>query len=232
MLLIVWLGAQRLLPLLFFSTPEPGRMSDGVSAEPPIIAAFLLIAVHAVIVLVAIYFFIVRKYNLRLTDLGIVLVPQNWVLRSVIFGILAIPASAIVSQFVQSLSSEPFENPQHDIFIAVGFSPAILITSLLVTSLIVPLVEEIAFRGVFYGWLRARMPVAASVAISSAVFALLHGIVFLIPVFALIGAVLALITEKSGSVLAATITHGVFNAINIAALYWLMYQGLMPGGAG
>ncbi len=232
LLLIIWLGLQKLLPMILLSAPEPGSPGDGARGELPIIPVLMVIGLHSLIMLGAIYFIIVKKHGLRLADLGIVFVPRTWVIRSVIFGTLAIPASGIVAQFLQALSKEPFENPQMDVFLAGGFSPAILITSLLVTGAIVPLVEEIAMRGVFYGWLRARLSVAASVAISSMVFAFLHGIPFLFPVFVLIGAMLALITEKSGSVLSATIAHAVFNIINIASFYWLVQQGVIQSGAG
>lgn len=228
LLLIIWLGVQRLLPFLFLGAPEPGRPDDGASASSLIIPGLMIIALHSLIMLGAIYLIIIRKYGLRLADLGITLISASWVTRAVLFGVLIVPASGIVAQFLQSFSREPFHNPQQDLFVSGGFSPGLVISSLLVTGLIVPLVEEIAFRGVFYGWLRARMPFAASVAISSLVFAFLHGIPFLFPIFALIGALLALITEKSGSVLTAAITHGVFNAVGVGLLYWALYCGWLP----
>lgn len=228
LLLIVWLGTQRLLSFLFLNAPEPGSQSD--DAPSLIIPGLLLIALHALIMLGAIYLTIIRKYGLRLADLGITLISASWITRAVLFGVLMVPAASIVTQVLRAFSQKPFQNPQLDLFVSGGFSPGLLISSLLVTGLIVPLVEEIVFRGVFYGWLRARLPMAASIAISSLVFAFLHGIPFLFPVYALISALLALITERSGSILTAVVTHGVFNAIGIAMLYSALYSGWLPQG--
>lgn len=232
LLLIIWLGVQKLLPFLFLNTAGPHGLGADAGGRSLILPGLTLIALHSVIMLGAFYFILIKKHNLRLADLGIVLISKGWVLRAAVFGALAVPASGIIAQFFQAFYEEPFQNPQQDLFVSGGFSFGLLIFSLLVTGAFVPLVEEIAFRGVFYGWLRARMPLAASVTISSLVFAFLHGIPFLFPIFALIGALLALITEKSGSILAATITHGVFNAIGIVMLYSLLYQGWSPPGAG
>lgn len=230
LLLIIWLAVQRLLPFIFLGGPEPGRPDDGASTPSLIIPGLMIIALHSLILLGAIYLIIIKKHGLRLADLGITLISTSWATRAVLFGVLIVPASGIVAQLLHAFSPEPFHNPQQDLFVSGGFSSGLVISSLLVTALIVPLAEEIAFRGLFYGWLRARLPLAASVTISSLVFAFLHGIPFLFPIFALIGVLLALITEKSGSVLTAAITHGVFNAVGVGMLYTALYFGGLPVG--
>ena len=231
-ILIISLLGQRLLPLLFFSIPEAEEIAGATPSPPDIADSMLFLATHSVLLLAAIYFIVIRRRGLRLADLGIVLVSKAWVVRAAMVGVAAVFAAGMVSQYMQSLQEEPFHNPQIDIFVGGGLSSSNLLISLLVTGAIVPLTEEIAFRGLFYGWLRQHMPVAASVAISSALFAFLHGVPFLIPVFALVGAILALVTEKSGSVLAATVTHGVFNAFGVLSLYALMYKGMLEQAGG
>ncbi len=237
LIFIIALAAQIFLPDLLFSPPQPGDLSIKTEAQSrnagsQILAGMWFLTVHSLIVLGAVYFVIIRKHRLRFADLGIVLVPGSWITRAAIYGALMVPATRIVTVFLDSFSRDPFQNPQLDLFIGEGFTPGVLMVSLLVTGALVPLMEEIVFRGLFYGWLRGRMSLAASVAISSALFAFMHGIAFLIPIYALIGAVLALIAEKSGSVLTATVTHSVFNAINIMMLYWAIQSGMLQPGAG
>ncbi|WP_282608263.1 CPBP family intramembrane glutamic endopeptidase [Pelagibius sp. Alg239-R121] len=230
--LIISLLGQRLLPFAFFNTPDSDQLAGAAPSPPTVTDSMLFLTVHSLLVMASIYFIVIRRRGLRLSDLGIVLVSKTWIVRAAVAGIATVFISGLVIQVLRTMQEEPFHNPQIDIFVGGGPSFSNLLISLLVTGAIVPLTEEIAFRGLFYGWLRQHMSVAASVAISSAFFAFLHGVPFLIPIFALVGAILAFITEKSGSVLAATITHGVFNAFGVISLYTLMYRGAFEQAAG
>lgn len=81
-------------------------------------------------------------------------------------------------------------------------------------SVLAPLCEEPLFRGLLYQGLRARIGVAGGAIISALLFAVLHldpgG---LGPLFAL-GLVLAIVFEKSGSLVPSIITHGLWNGAN------------------
>lgn len=89
-------------------------------------------------------------------------------------------------------------------------------TRLLVTLLAVgvaPLVEEIMFRGAYYGWLRSRFGRLASMGICSFLFAAIHpqGPIGIVPLFS-IGMVLAFVREWRGTLLMSMIVHGCVNA--------------------
>ncbi len=226
--LILYLLGQRLLPYLFFSPAELGGMGAEAASSPGIAGLQLFLASHSLLMLAAIYVVIVKRHGLRLADLGIVLVSRSWFLQAVAFGITIFFIVGLLSPILQSMRDEPFHNPQIDLLVGDGLSFNSLLPSLLVTGMLVPLFEEVAFRGLFYGWLRSRVSFAMAVAISSGVFAFFHGIPFLFPVFAVIGVALALITEKSGSVLAASVTHGVFNSINMLVLYSVHAYDVLP----
>ncbi len=226
--LIVYLLSIRLLPFVLFPQPEADDLAATAPAVPQTSDFMLFVAASCLILLAAIYIIIIWRRGLRLADLGIVLISKSWALQAAAFGITIYFINGLLTQILHYMREEPFHNPQVDVFVSGGLPLESLLPTLLVTGVLVPITEEIAFRGLFYGWLRTRVSFAMALAISSAVFALFHGILFLIPIFALIGLALALITEKSGSVLAAAITHGVFNSINIGALYIAFYYGLLP----
>ncbi len=84
--------------------------------------------------------------------------------------------------------------------------------------LVAPLWEEILYRGLLYSGLRRTRDVRTSVVISAAVFALAHLNAFvLLPLFAF-GVLLALVRERTGSLLAPVVIHMLFNAVQLALM--------------
>jgi hypothetical protein len=75
-----------------------------------------------------------------------------------------------------------------------------------------PVFEETLFRGILYGALRRRMRPAAAIAVSGAVFGLAHlDLVGAVPLAAL-GMVFAYLYERTGSLTAPAVAHGLTNA--------------------
>lgn len=96
------------------------------------------------------------------------------------------------------------------------FSWQWMVAGLLVV-VVAPLYEEVLMRGILYPWLRQRSGRKWAILLSSAAFALLHGIgPVLIPTF-IAGVMLALLYEKKGALSACVIAHGVFNLISFVA---------------
>lgn len=95
--------------------------------------------------------------------------------------------------------------------------------------LLVPMVEEVLFRGAIQGCLRGmtRSPWVAIV-LASVVFGAMHigaaeGVA--IPGLIVFGTGLGIVYERSGSLLAPMVMHGLFNAGNIAVLFILRGAG-------
>ncbi len=95
---------------------------------------------------------------------------------------------------------------------AQPMSLAILITAVAVVA---PLAEELFFRGMLYGWLRAHLGLFWAVLLASGVFGLAHQPLSLAPPLALIGAGLCLLYERWRSLWVPAAAHC---AINISAL--------------
>lgn len=99
-----------------------------------------------------------------------------------------------------------------------------LIPALLVGSVVAPLAEELYFRGVLLRWLRSRLPLAVSIVISSALFALLHfkftahvgleGWVLTGGIFT-VGVLAAVWSVGTRSLWPSTVAHGAYNTIAI-----------------
>ncbi len=87
----------------------------------------------------------------------------------------------------------------------------------LLGAIVIPITEEFLFRGILYSVLRRRLGRFAGVALSSAIFALLHDVVTWLPVFVL-GVLLAIVYDRTRSLLASGLVHVVHNGSQLAIL--------------
>jgi membrane protease YdiL (CAAX protease family) len=79
--------------------------------------------------------------------------------------------------------------------------------------------EEICFRGLVYGGFRTRMPALAAAALSGVVFGILHAPTGLsaVPPLIIFGVVMALLYERTGSILPGMILHALNNSVALLA---------------
>jgi len=92
--------------------------------------------------------------------------------------------------------------------------------ALVVFACVAPIGEEMMFRGLLHTALRDRFGATAAVIAGSAGFALLHLLRFHLLAFFGVGVVLALLRERTGSLLPPVIAHTGLNTITM--LIWLM----------
>lgn len=195
------------------------------------LSAGLIVAIlvlQSVLVLGAIYLVAIGLRGATPEQLGLRAAPRRWYLRAVEVAFLTLPLVWLVNATVQAFSGTPFRNPQIELIAPDGFSWSYLFGMTFVTGIVAPIAEEIAFRGVLYGWLRQRFGVPAGVAISALLFSVAHGIPALIPALAVQGMVLALLYERSGSLWPPIIAHGTYNAATVILLYAALASGIAP----
>ncbi|MBW8059740.1 MAG: CPBP family intramembrane metalloprotease [Solirubrobacterales bacterium] len=107
------------------------------------------------------------------------------------------------------------EPKQEDI--AEGFGPIAVQVPLIVLA--APISEEVCFRGMLFGGLRERLPRIAAALLSAVIFGGLHAVTGLSAVPALIafGFILALLYEKTGSVVPCILLHMLNNSAALLA---------------
>ncbi len=93
------------------------------------------------------------------------------------------------------------------------------VLAVVAVSVIAPVAEETFFRGFLYGWLRRRVPLWAAVTLSALVFSAAHAELALLIPISVLGCLLALVYERSGSLLPGMIIHGVFNVIGVTLIF-------------
>lgn len=83
--------------------------------------------------------------------------------------------------------------------------------------LILPLCEELLFRGALYGGLRRRLPLPVAMVASGLLFGLLHDPSVILPV-AVLGTMLAWLYERTGSLVAPCLVHLLQNGVTLTVL--------------
>ena len=171
----------------------------------PVLGAFFAIALLSVVVAVA--------------PLGLAAVPAlglrgaNW--KYVVFGAVGTMAlSVAVSQF--GLQPEGMKQ----VFEIVQ-SPGQLGLSLLLLAVLAPLVEELVFRGLIYGWLTGRWGKTVGWIVSSLAFAAAHTepahIVLVLP----LGLLFGWLRQRTDSLLPSLVAHIANNGLALIAAAYL-----------
>ena len=97
---------------------------------------------------------------------------------------------------------------------------------LLGAAVLAPLVEELIFRGLLYGWLRRHLPIGLSVTIAALAHAAIHFDGPAVPALTAIFILFGLLYEATGTLWAPIIAHALHNGVVIALAL------LQVGGSG
>jgi membrane protease YdiL (CAAX protease family) len=139
----------------------------------------------------------------------------RWLGLGVAGGILAAAAGGGVSAL---LGWWGFAAPVHPVETVLEEAHGVHDVGLVLATvaLVVPFAEEVFFRGFAYRVVRARLGVGLAMVVTTAGFALVHGLVpgAWLPVVP-IGLVLAFLVERSGSLWPPIVAHATVNALAI-----------------
>ena len=112
-----------------------------------------------------------------------------------------------------------------------GASAALTVLILLRVCVLVPLAEELLFRGALYTWLRNRLSPAWTIAITATAFGVMHQMPAFIPLAVVVGVAAGWIREKTGSTVVPILMHAVQNvAVVLASLLVTGWEATLPLG--
>ncbi len=131
---------------------------------------------------------------------------------SVIFCIILGVALNFFTDFAISIIPFPksFYSTYEEIYSYMGNGS--FAVEVIAVAVVAPIVEEVFFRGIAYGTMRGRMPKWAAVVLSSLMFGAAHGNVLSLIFTFVLGVILALLFEKTGTIIIPILVHAAFNA--------------------
>jgi membrane protease YdiL (CAAX protease family)/uncharacterized RDD family membrane protein YckC len=219
-LLVLFLPAAWLGQLAVVVALHVVRVGHG---HPAAISLLLDVVAYGVD-LALIWVFLGLRRHARLADLGLRLPHWTWLLAALPAVLCSWAAEGVLGAIGRALL--PASPGSQCAAIQSDYHSA-LVLGLIGVAVVAPVVEEILFRGVVFGWLRGRMPAVAAAVISAALFSLAHlgwmDWALLLPVFG-IGLVLAGLYHHSRSLWPGILVHA---SVNTAATLFIL---LAPPG--
>jgi membrane protease YdiL (CAAX protease family) len=128
--------------------------------------------------------------------------------------LLAVPAVALVHQLWQMLlKALEVEAPTQTAieFVRQANTLGELAPWIILVGVVVPVAEEYLFRHVLYRFLAGRLPEAAAIVLSSAMFGLMHGNALSVFPLTVLGVALCLAYRYTGRLVTPIMMHALFN---------------------
>ena len=143
--------------------------------------------------------------------LGFTRIERRWLLRAVALGLFSVPATMLITAMFKPLFGAA-EGPALPLSNTEAWSqPNYLLAMIMGVVVLAPLMEEMVFRGLLFGWLRHRVGIWQAAALAAVGHALLHFDLGAMPGLFALFFFLAWIYEYSGSLWVPVIIHAVHN---------------------
>lgn len=189
-----------------------GMRIAGASRPDPAVLALVVIAGSSLAALAAVRVHLLRRRGLTWADVGLRRPERSpahllWQIPMVLFA--AITASMLV---LIPLGTEPADDGD-GIGELVTAGPALALLGLLAVAVLVPVAEEVVFRGIVLPALRARFRAVAGIGLAGAAFAVVHFLPPALPYLVVVGIALCAMAEWYRSIVPGIVLHGVNNAI-------------------
>lgn len=153
------------------------------------------------------------------------------ILLGIVSWVISFPVVIAVSQIIAIIIALEFHGPHVD-QVAVknlkssGVSPLLFAMTVICVVAIVPVIEEIIFRGFLQGWLRSRLGRGLAIPLTAIIFALFHystsqgvdNFELLISLF-ILACFLGFIYERQNSIWASAGLHATFNSISAFMIF-------------
>lgn len=152
----------------------------------------------------------------------------------VLVGMVAIMILANLAGFI----TEPFlkhtfgeQNPQDAVKMMLDAkvnNPKLLIGLAFLACIVAPICEEIVFRGYFYGLMKRYSCRYFAAIITGLIFGLVHISIWSLAPLIVVGILLAIVYELSGSLWAPMICHCIFNSISTIYMIFFLDVNSLP----
>lgn len=196
-----------------------GIKQAGASRPDMAVLALVVVVGTAVATLAAVRVHLLRKRGLAWADVGLRRPEKSafhllWQIPAVMFGGIAVSMLVLLP-----FGAGPDAAAGNDSISAlVAGGPLIAVLGILSVAVLVPVTEEVVFRGIVLPALRAKFRVTAGVALAGVVFAAVHAIPLALPYLLVVGISLCAMAEWYRSIVPGIVLHGFNNAIVFAGV--------------
>jgi membrane protease YdiL (CAAX protease family) len=149
----------------------------------------------------------------RVTAFGVRPVATRWLVLGAGLGVGAYVLNIVVAVLYGVLTGDT-GTPQGDYQAAAGGGALAFALTLVLGAIATPIGEELAFRGVLANAL-SRYGAWVGVLLSSAVFALAHGLNVILPIAFVVGLAAGWLLLRTGSIWPGVVVHAVNNGLSV-----------------
>ena len=205
-----------------------GILRQGTLADSALIYSLNIICFAGTVLVIG-----VSRGKLSLREIGFW--PPRWkwvwlglaVLAVAILNPVRIGLALVLEYLLTGSLNGLMQSARLQIFAPGGFSWGAFIVTLVMAGFLAPVSEELFFRGALYTWFRQRTGLWVSIIASSVLFALGHADTFAVVITSFIlGAVNALVFERTRSLWASIAIHVVNNSLSVVLVYAALAAGL------
>lgn len=188
------------------------RLADGPRPSP-VVLAVVVFAGTAVAAVVAVRVHLVRRRGLSWADVGLRRPERSplhlaWQIPAVMTGGALASAAVLLLLGLGEVSA----GSEGVAYLATA-GPVGIVLGLVIVALLVPLAEEVVFRGIVLPAVRARLPAATGIPLAGAVFAVVHFLPPALPYLLVVGISLCAMAQWYRSIVPGVVLHGVNNAV-------------------
>jgi membrane protease YdiL (CAAX protease family) len=189
-----------------------GRAASDDAPDNEVFYRYDTVAVGLVLYLLLFSFALLIATGLDFREAFALRRPASW-RRAALTALGAFVAMWVLAAVLEQLFHAGEEQGLDPKQLSTDLLPPFLL-NLVLAAVIVPVVEELIYRGLGFTLL-VQFGDLAAISMTAIAFALAHGIVEGIPVFFVIGAALAFVRSRTNSIYPSMIMHGTFNGIQV-----------------
>jgi membrane protease YdiL (CAAX protease family) len=215
---------------LYFLASLPIVLLVGDDLSEITLGVTVLIGVlNAVCLIGTVYLTGVRRAKISWADIGFVppKMEVQWFIIAVVVSLGLIPLRAIVGAVVEYLVHGGLDSLEmRGELLFAGAEPNILnfLVSFLIIAVLVPISEELYFRGLIYRWFQLRFRFWPAVILSAVIFGLGHydSLAVVVSSFVM-GVVNAIAMERTKSIWVPILMHAVTNGVAVILIYSVLF---------
>lgn len=214
------------IPLQFKVAELTGEMAVFEASENPSIPQSALLINHIAKavsltggVAIALHFFKKQSWE----AIGFRPTTRRWILISLAIGIVQYPLRLIGAKLLLNILPE-FNIGAQNIFFQNDYSLAYNVMLFFIITLLVPISEEIFYRGFLFNWMKSHRSLWVAIFFSSLMFSVSHIVPSQVVMAMVLSMVITWVYHKSESIWTAILIHMVNNSI--AALVALVVTNL------